>query len=189
MHDLALEVGVVDDVGVDDAEGADPGRCEVERRRRAEPAGADQEHAGVEQLLLPLFADLGNQDVARVAGALLGAERARRLELEAVPLPVGEPAGHRGDVVVAELGERLRGERRAGTGGAVDDDLARPVGDDGLDARLEIAARDVHRAGEVTLLPLVLLAHVEEQRPVELAEASENLRRGDLVDLVLDLGQ
>ena len=166
-----------------------PGCCEVERRRRAEPAGSDQEHAGVEQLLLPLFADLRDQDVARVAGALLGGERTRRLEVVAVPLPVGESAGHRGDVVVAELGERLGGERGAGTDGAVDDDLARLVGDERLDARLEIAAGDVHRAREVALLPLVLLAHVEEQRPVELVEAPENLRRGDLVDFVLDLGQ
>ena len=45
-------------------ERANPGRCEVERRRRAEPAGADQKHARVEQLLLADFADLGNQDVA-----------------------------------------------------------------------------------------------------------------------------
>ena len=82
MDDLALEVRVVDDVGIDDAERADARRREVERRGRAEPAGADQEHARVEQLLLPLLADLGDQDVARVAGALLRAQRARRLEVE-----------------------------------------------------------------------------------------------------------
>ena len=68
MDDLTLEIRVVDDVGVDDAERADAGGGEVERRRRAEPAGTDQEHARVEQLLLPLLADLGNQDVAGVAG-------------------------------------------------------------------------------------------------------------------------
>ena len=45
VDDLALQVRVVDDVGVDDAERADAGRGEVERRRRAEAAGADQEHA------------------------------------------------------------------------------------------------------------------------------------------------
>ena len=43
VDDLALEVRVVDDVGVDDAERADAGRREVERRGRAEPAGADQQ--------------------------------------------------------------------------------------------------------------------------------------------------
>ena len=77
MDDLALEVRVVDDVGVDDAERADAGRREVERRRRAEPAGADQEHARVEQLLLALLADLGDEDVARVARPLRGRESTR----------------------------------------------------------------------------------------------------------------
>ena len=74
MDDLALEIRVVDDVGVDDAERADAGRREVERRRRAEPAGTDQEHPRVEQLLLPLLADLGDEDVARVARSLRGGE-------------------------------------------------------------------------------------------------------------------
>ncbi len=64
VHDLALQVRVVDDVGVDDAEGSDARRREVERRGRAEAARADQEDAGVEQLLLADLADLGNQNVA-----------------------------------------------------------------------------------------------------------------------------
>ena len=70
---LALEVGEVDDVVVDDAERADAGGGEVERGRRAEAAGAEQQHLRVEQLLLALGADLGDQQVARVAVALLGA--------------------------------------------------------------------------------------------------------------------
>ena len=44
---LALQVGGVDDVVVDEAERADPGRGQVERGRGAEPAGADQQHLGV----------------------------------------------------------------------------------------------------------------------------------------------
>ena len=75
MDDLALEVGVVDDVGVDDAERPDARRGEVERRRRAEPAGADQQDARLEQPLLALLADLGDQEVARVARALRRRER------------------------------------------------------------------------------------------------------------------
>jgi hypothetical protein len=71
---LALEVREVDDVVVDDAERADAGRGEVQRGRRAEAAGAEQQHARVEQLLLAALADLGDQDVARVALALLGAK-------------------------------------------------------------------------------------------------------------------
>ena len=55
-------------------ERADAGRREVERGRRAEAAGAEQQDLGVEQLLLALVADLGKQEVARVALALLGRE-------------------------------------------------------------------------------------------------------------------
>ena len=43
VRDLPLQVRLVDDVGVDDPERADAGRGEVERRGRAEAAGADQE--------------------------------------------------------------------------------------------------------------------------------------------------
>ena len=71
---LALEVRLVDHVVVDDAERPDSGRREVERRRRAEAARADQQHLRVEQLLLALEADLGDQQVARVALLLLGGE-------------------------------------------------------------------------------------------------------------------
>ena len=54
-------------------ERADAGRGEVQRGRRAEAAGAEQQHLGVEQLLLALEPDLGEQQVAAVALALLGA--------------------------------------------------------------------------------------------------------------------
>ena len=113
MDDLALEVGLVDDVRVDDAERADSGGGEVERRGRAEPARADEQDACVEEALLALLADLRDQQVPAVARALLGREDARDRHLEAVALPVGEPAGEVDDVQVAELLQRLRGEGRA----------------------------------------------------------------------------
>ena len=124
VHDLALEVRLVDDVGVDDAERADAGGREVERRRRAEPARADEQDARVEQALLPVLADLGDEEVAAVARALLGREHARDGDVEAVALPVGEAAGEVDDVLVAEVLEHLRGERRARSGRAVDDERA-----------------------------------------------------------------
>ena len=146
--DLALQVRRVDDVHVDDAERADAGRREVERGGRAEAAGADQQHARVEQLQLALLADLGDQEVAAVALALLGVERARELGREAVALPVGEAAGERDDVLVAELarassrrtpsGRRRRSRRRS---------AASRSGASLLDARLEVAARDVDAPG------------------------------------------
>jgi hypothetical protein len=48
MDDLALEIRLVDHVRVDDAERADARCREVERGRRSETAGADQEDSGVE---------------------------------------------------------------------------------------------------------------------------------------------
>ena len=69
VEDLALQVRGVDLVHVDDADRADAGRGEVQRGRRAEAAGAEQEHLGVEQLGLALDADLGQQEVALVAVA------------------------------------------------------------------------------------------------------------------------
>ena len=123
VDDLALEVRVVDDVGVDDPERPDAGGGEVERRGRAEPAGADQQDARVEQFLLPLLADLGDQEVPRVALALRRRERHRGDELVAVPLPAGEAVGEVDGGLVAELVERLRGEGGAGAALAVDDEL------------------------------------------------------------------
>ena len=73
VDDLALEVGEVDDVVVDDAERADAGRGEVQRGRRAEAAGAEQQDLGVEQLLLALRPISGSRKWRRVALALLGA--------------------------------------------------------------------------------------------------------------------
>ncbi len=64
MDHLALEVGEIDDVVVDDPQRADAGRGEIQSGRRAEPAGAQQQDLGVEQLLLALRADLRDQQMA-----------------------------------------------------------------------------------------------------------------------------
>ena len=160
---LALQVGQVDLVVVDDAERADARRGQIQGGRGAEPAGADQQHLGLEQLLLPLEADLRNQQVARVALALLGRERDRPVEVVAAVLPQREAAGHHRHVVVAEqLLHRDRGERRAVLRGAVRDHPPVAVGDRLLDAGLQVAARNVHGAGDVAHLVLLLLADVED---------------------------
>ena len=72
VEDLALQVRRVDDVHVDDAERADARGREVQRGGGAETAGAEEEHLGLEQLLLAGLTDLGEEDVALVAVALLG---------------------------------------------------------------------------------------------------------------------
>ena len=150
MDHLALEVGEVDLVVVDDPERADAGRRQVQRRRRAEAAGAEQQHLRVEQLLLALDPDLGQQQMARVALALLGRQRPRHLDLIAAVLPQREAAGHRLDVLVAEvLDQRPRRPRRAVARLAIEDHVLGAIGDRAVDPRLEIALRDVLGAGDV----------------------------------------
>ena len=71
VDDLALQVRLVDVVELDDAERADPGRGQVEQRRAAEAAGADHQHLGVLQPLLPVHPDVGDDQVPGVAADLV----------------------------------------------------------------------------------------------------------------------
>ena len=64
---LALQVGEGDHVGIDQADHADARRGQVERRRRAQAAGADDQHPRGLQLLLARPADLAQHQVAGVA--------------------------------------------------------------------------------------------------------------------------
>ena len=59
-----------------DPERADARSGEVERRRRAEPARAEKQDARVEELHLAVLADLGDEQVPAVAGALRVVEAA-----------------------------------------------------------------------------------------------------------------
>ena len=188
MQDLPLEVRLVDDVGVDDSEGADAGCGEVERGRGAEAAGADQQDPRLEQLQLALFADLRNQKVAAVTRTLLGAESTGRdVQWVAMALPVVDAAGQRDDVLVPELLERPRRERRAVACGAVGDDLLGTVGDGALDPRLEPATGKVDGTGDVTLVPFLALADVEEDRRIGVVVALARVLGVDLVDLLSGL--
>src|SRR5215467_2032917 len=71
---LALQVRQRDRVVVDDAERPDPGRRQIEQRRRPQPAGADDQHARALERLLPRPADLAQDDVAGIAFELLRTE-------------------------------------------------------------------------------------------------------------------
>ena len=70
-EDLAVEIRLVDDVEVDEADRADPGRGQVQSERRAEPSGAHDEHARRLEPLLALGTDLRQDEMARVAPDLL----------------------------------------------------------------------------------------------------------------------
>ena len=74
VDDLALEIVEADAVAVDDADLADAGGGQIKHERRAEPAGADHQHARGFQLLLALAADLLQHQLALVALDLFGGE-------------------------------------------------------------------------------------------------------------------
>ena len=57
-----------------------------------------------------------------------------------------------------------------------------------FDPRLEVAARNVDRAWDVSLVPLVLLADVENER-IARFDQFPCMDGVDLVDLVFDLGE
>ena len=71
IQDLPLQVGEIDLVGVGQRQPADARRGEIEGRRAAEAAGADDQRGCRAQPFLPLDADLGEQDVPAVAEELL----------------------------------------------------------------------------------------------------------------------
>ena len=87
VGDLPLQVVERDAVVVDDADGADAGRGEIHDQRRAEAAGAHDEHAGAFQLLLALAADLLQHEVALVALDLRRRQAWRVVVLHADRLP------------------------------------------------------------------------------------------------------
>jgi hypothetical protein len=80
VDDLTLQVRLVDDVEVDDAESAHAGRGEVHQRGRAEAAGTYAQHSGVLQPLLPIHRDVGDDQVPRVAPDLVRSQRLSRLD-------------------------------------------------------------------------------------------------------------
>ncbi len=64
---LSLEVGQVHPVEIDHAEPSHTRRGEVLQHRGAQASRAHHQHAGIAQAPLSFHADLGQQEVARVA--------------------------------------------------------------------------------------------------------------------------
>ena len=75
VNDLALQVGEIDDVEIDQADFADAGGGQVQAERRAQSARADQQHVGGLELQLAFHADFGHDQVARVAEDFVLRER------------------------------------------------------------------------------------------------------------------
>ena len=181
VDDLALEVADVDDVEVDETDRPDARGGEIERGRRTEAAGADEQRLRAEEPGLAGRTDLGDQQMAAVALLLLGGQDDRGLEVEAGALPGLEPAAHRGDVAVAHLGQGLGREQRADAAGAVQDHRRVAVRGRALDLLLDVGLGDVVGAGQVALLPLGRLADVDDRRGAR--GEGIDLLRADFSDL------
>ncbi len=74
VDDLSLEVAVLDGVEVHQPDRAHARGGQVERGRRAEAAGADDQHPRLLELLLALEPDLRHDDVPGVAADLVCCE-------------------------------------------------------------------------------------------------------------------
>ena len=74
MQHLALQIGEAHLIVVDHREFSDAGGGEIKQRRRADAAGADDEHARGFQLLLARPAHFAQDDVAGVALEFVGGE-------------------------------------------------------------------------------------------------------------------
>ena len=57
VKDLPLQIAQVHDIAIDETDRADSGCRQIERGRRTEASGADQENLGLSDLLLPLAPD------------------------------------------------------------------------------------------------------------------------------------
>ena len=74
VNDLALQIAGVHDVEVDQPQRANARCGQIKSQRRAQPAGAHAEHTRGFQLALALHAHLGQNQVARVAGEIVGGQ-------------------------------------------------------------------------------------------------------------------
>ncbi len=167
MEHLSLEVRLVDDVVVHDPEPSDARGRQVESRRGAEPAGADEEDARLQHPLLPRLADLRDQQVPAVAAPLIVVQPGRHLDGQPGPLPGHDPSRKRYGVVVSGLGQGIGNTQRPVSVGAVDDQRTFAVL---LQLAAELAHRDPERPVDPPGLPFPALADVHEERAIVLAK-------------------
>ena len=112
VDDLPLEVGLVDNVEVDQAELADAGGGEVEPEGRAEAAGADKEDARGLEFFLAFHADFREDEVPAVAGDfVLGKLRGfgGHVEVGVVEDRAAGDGGHEHDLVAVLAAGRGHG--------------------------------------------------------------------------------
>lgn len=81
MNDLALQIGQVDRVEIRQMQLTDTGRRQIQRDRRTEAAEADDQHAAVFELQLPIDVDVLQQNLPAVAQQFLIIQHGRRPRL------------------------------------------------------------------------------------------------------------
>jgi len=74
VQDLPLQVREVDDITIDQTDGADTGGSEIKSGGRAEPTGADEQDFRLAQLHLALATDFAENNLAAVSLNLLFSE-------------------------------------------------------------------------------------------------------------------
>ena len=74
VNNLALEIGFIHAIEIDDAEATYSSSSEIGEKRRAEAACADGENAGGLELSLTFDCDFGHDEMAGVAPHFWGAE-------------------------------------------------------------------------------------------------------------------
>jgi hypothetical protein len=77
VDNLALQVGVINDVKIHDAEGADSSGGQIQNERRSQAAGSNTKHLRLLQLELTVHADFLHDQVARIAQDFIVAEGCR----------------------------------------------------------------------------------------------------------------
>ena len=76
VQDLALEIGEIDGIGIDQRDLADTRRRQIHRGRRPEPARTDDDRVRIEKALLRFDADFIDEDMAGIAEKLIVVHRA-----------------------------------------------------------------------------------------------------------------
>jgi len=76
VQDLALEIGEIDGIGIDQRDLADTRRSQIHRSRRPEPTRTDDDGVCIEKALLRFNADFVDEDVPGIAEKLIVVHRA-----------------------------------------------------------------------------------------------------------------
>src|SRR5207302_3062588 len=189
VQNLALQVREVDDVTVHEPDRPHAGRGQVERRRRPEAAGADEEDLRPEERALPLLADLAQQEVPAVALDLVGRERGVLDHGKTRLGPLLEAAFEVDDRRVAEVPERLGGQHRTEARLAVDDHRRLWIRHRGADPELEKAAANIRCALDVAVPILVGIAYVDQRDRLAGPDPPAQLLRALLWDDLASLSQ